>query len=578
MFNQRPRGWQHYSEESESESHTLLSSGASAASHSSYGPACMFPDSETSDQDNPRPAPPAMRPAAAPRVFQPTRRPFTGASTRAEAVRRSLDEQLGDVTLNRLQYYSKLRAHADPASRALVIPDHVVPASLFVGYCSGREGEEPSRNCSLVTIFSIWNTIMGSSLLAMPWGFAQSGLAAGLLVTALTAALCLYTALLLLRVDQRQGAAGAGGEVAALCRQLLGPRAERAAQFFSLLVLLGADIVYWVLMSSFLFHCVDSLHVALSHTTDVLLSSNQSDQPSVLCHHNHTDLREQQSASTFRDLWDLDSTVPVYLVVIVGPLVNFRSASFFTKFNSLGALSAVYLVVYVLCKGAGWGPHLDLDPADGPGYAPQFLPTFPALSGMLALSFFIHNIVVTIMHSNRHQEHNTRDLSIAYMLVTLTYVLIGAVFYICFPLAKSCIKDNMLDNFHSADTMTTVARVFLFFQLVTVFPLITYMLRTQFFAIFLRKSCPTFAHILAFNIAIVLVCVLFAIYLPRIGTIIRFTGATSGLVYVFTLPSLLHLASQRQHGKATWLSTALHLAIPVAGGANLLAQFFVHDL
>lgn len=34
-----------------------------------------------------------------------------------------------------------------------------------------------------------------------------------------------------------------------------------------------------------------------------------------------------------------------------------------------------------------------------------------------------------------------RDLTIAFLLVTVTYTLVGAVFYICFPLAKSCIED-----------------------------------------------------------------------------------------------------------------------------------------
>ena len=33
---------------------------------------------------------------------------------------------------------------------------------------------------SLTTIFSIWNTIVGSGLLTIPWGYANSGLALGI--------------------------------------------------------------------------------------------------------------------------------------------------------------------------------------------------------------------------------------------------------------------------------------------------------------------------------------------------------------------------------------------------------------
>lgn len=48
-----------------------------------------------------------------------------------------------------------------------------------------------------------------------------------------------------------------------------------------------------------------------------------------------------------------------------------------------------------------------------------------------------------------------RDLSIAYVLVTLTYAVIGSVFYISFPLAKSCIED---------------VSIFLFYLLLSNFP------------------------------------------------------------------------------------------------------------
>ena len=45
------------------------------------------------------------------------------------------------------------------------------------------------------------------------------------------------------------------------------------------------------------------------------------------------------------------------------------------------------------------------------------------------------------MNNNRHQENNGRDMGLAYLLVTTTYMLIGAAFYISFPLPKWCIED-----------------------------------------------------------------------------------------------------------------------------------------
>ena len=40
--------------------------------------------------------------------------------------------------------------------------------------------------------------------------------------------------------------------------------------------------------------------------------------------------------ATFNKVWQQTLTVPFILVVLLGPLVNFKSPTFFTKFNALG--------------------------------------------------------------------------------------------------------------------------------------------------------------------------------------------------------------------------------------------------
>lgn len=141
-----------------------------------------------------------------------------------------------------------------------------------------------------------------------------------------------------------------------------------------------------------------------------------------------------------------------------------------------------------------------------------------------------------------------RDLSIAYSLVLFTYVFVGVLFYVSFPLAKSCIEDvsiismefenhqinlylfffqNFLNNFPKYDPLTIVARLLLLFQLFTVFPLMCFMLRldifTNFSAIFNTKNSANFSYfkVVILNAVIVVVCILFACFLPRIGTLIR---------------------------------------------------------
>lgn len=46
----------------------------------------------------------------------------------------------------------------------------------------------------IIFSFSIWNTMMGTSLLAMPWALQQAGLGLGLILMLLMAFIALYTA------------------------------------------------------------------------------------------------------------------------------------------------------------------------------------------------------------------------------------------------------------------------------------------------------------------------------------------------------------------------------------------------
>ena len=99
---------------------------------------------------------------------------------------------------------------------------------------------------------------------------------------------------------------------------------------------------------------------------------------------------------------------------------------------------------------------------------------------MLSLAFFIHSAVITLLKSNEKQENNTRDLSLGYLLVGLTYAGIGSLFFLAFPDNKECIGQNVLENLKKTDGLAIIARFFLFFQMGTVFPLLIFIFRVQF--------------------------------------------------------------------------------------------------
>ena len=101
---------------------------------------------------------------------------------------------------------------------------------------------------------------MGTSLLSMPWALEQAGLGMGLFMMALVAALCLYTAYRILQVYDIHSKTTRISEFSDLCGLLLGPWAQYTATIFSILAIVGAAIVYWVLLSNFLFSTVSFIH------------------------------------------------------------------------------------------------------------------------------------------------------------------------------------------------------------------------------------------------------------------------------------------------------------------------------
>lgn len=74
----------------------------------------------------------------------------------------------------------------------------------------------------------------------------------------------------------------------------------------------------------------------------------------------------------------------------------------------LGTLSVLYLFIFVVIKSYSWGINLSVTTTtEGTTDISEFYKnTFPATSGMLTLSLFIHNIIITIMRNNENQKHN----------------------------------------------------------------------------------------------------------------------------------------------------------------------------
>ncbi|XP_031694317.1 sodium-coupled neutral amino acid transporter 9-like [Anarrhichthys ocellatus] len=499
---------------------------------------------------------------------------------------------------SRVHYYSRLTASSD---RLLSPPNHVIPGpeELYIysplGTAFKVTGSDPSsKNPSIITIFAIWNTMMGTSILSIPWGIKQAGFTLGVLILIFTGLLMLYCCYIVLKSPKSIPYVDASDwEFPDVCRYYFGKFGQWSSLVFSMVSLIGAMVVYWVLMSNFLYNSGQFIYnyVHNVNVSDSEFGTNGSDK--VICPFPNTNpggnstivtlylgnSGNETSDVSFDHWWSKTNTVPLYLITLLLPLLCFRSASFFARFTFLGTISVVYLIVLVTIKAVHLGFHLEFHWFDTTQfYVPEFRLLFPQFTGVLTLAFFIHNCIITLMKSNKHQENNVRDLSVAYLLVGLTYLYVGVLIFAAFPsppLFKDCIEPNFLDNFPSSDVMVFVARTFLLFQMITVYPLLGYLVRVQVMGQIFGNHYPSFFHVLALNILIVGSGVLMAKFYPNIGSIIRFSGATCGLALVFVFPALVHMISLRRQGVLRWPSALFHSFLILLGMANLLAQFFM---
>ncbi|KAM9329942.1 neutral amino acid transporter 9 [Gastrophryne carolinensis] len=512
----------------------------------------------------------------------------------------SINDDLPRVTLHasamnkRIHYYSRL---GPPSERALVAPDHVIPApeEIYVYSPLGSAfkiggGDGSEKNSSIVTIFMIWNTMMGTSILSIPWGIKQAGFTTGVGILFLMGLLTLYCCY---RVVKSRGTITSldtsSWEFPDVCQYYFGSFGRWSSLLFSMVSLVGAMIVYWVLMSNFLFNTGKFIYNYVHHVnvTDIGITTNGSDK--VICPDdgdltppNRTldfSIGNATGFALFEIWWSKTNTVPFYLIAILLPLLNFRSPSFFAKFNVLGTASVVYLVSLVTYKAARIGFHFHFQWDQLQEYfVPEFRLSFPQLTGILTLAFFIHNCVITLLKSNRKPENNIRDLSVAYLLVGLTYMYVGVMIFASFPsppLAKECIQQNFLDNFPSNDVLSFIARIFLLFQMMTVYPLLGYLVRVQLLGNVFGNTYPSFFHVVGLNIAVVGVGVVMARFYPNIGGIIRFSGAACGLAFVFVYPCLIHMIALYRSQRLTWYSAVIHVSIIILGIGNLVAQFLM---
>ena len=149
-------------------------------------------------------------------------------------------------------------AAADDAAAERLLPDSINSLELSTDGGAPLATAAAPFQSRAQTIASIVNTMMGTTILALPLGMSQSGIGAGLVVTGLLGALSCATCLIVVERGLAAGHSDFSGSVGAL----LGRRAQLVAWTFSVAIILGASIVYHILMQETLFALVNTVAAA----------------------------------------------------------------------------------------------------------------------------------------------------------------------------------------------------------------------------------------------------------------------------------------------------------------------------
>ncbi|CAI2365038.1 unnamed protein product [Moneuplotes crassus] len=425
---------------------------------------------------------------------------------------------------HRMRYYSAIRKglkHMSQSTTYLDVPTHVIDDNAFIIFQTGREDPHDRKHSSLSTIFSIWNTMVGSGLFTIPWAFSNSGIVLGLIISFITFAISYYTCSIYVRLARNDS------DFADTMYKYFGKKGWVVTMIFSILLMFSVIVIYYELMSQALFPVIAAL-IEWGGASEVSLDMG-------------LDL------SRFSLFYTC-----IALTLILYPVVSKRDISMFIRLNSFGIIFVCFILIYILAYGfyslSNTTFEISNEESDLEGTTRNislFRNKFNNLAGMMTLGYYIHNVCISIVKENKHPENNTRDVFIGYFLVFLSYSLVGSLGYLGFSgyTFKANIREteNLLYMFSATDMLAFVIRIICFCQMFSVYPMLFCVIRNQFGTIFYQGRELSNDIYLAFNATLLIVATIIGATFPKVGSILGYVGGFIGLGLIYIIPISLFL-------------------------------------
>jgi sodium-coupled neutral amino acid transporter 9 len=241
----------------------------------------------------------------------------------------------------------------------------------------------------------------------------------------------------------------------------------------------------------------------------------------------------------------------IILCFVLFPLIIKKDIGFIVKLSSFGIYFISILIIFVLYTGISSiiNTKFDFDYITNKlNSEKRHLKLFgenPALfAGTLSMAYFSHTTVLPVLKSNKNQENNIRDLSLGYYFACFTFSFSGILGYIGFSGKNFDIefKENWFLFFDYDNYFILLLRLLNVFQLITVFPIIIYVVRFQIFNYFYGSDYPGRTHIMIFGSIIIFICLIVLYFCYNfLAKLIGIIGATTSLVLIYGFPPIIKM-------------------------------------
>jgi sodium-coupled neutral amino acid transporter 9 len=394
----------------------------------------------------------------------------------------------------------------------------------------------------------------GSAMVALPWAFQTSGMVYGLAISLVSFLVSYYTCALIIITTKNDS------DYIFTLRKYFGKPGYYVGLIAPMVLIFGALTVYFLVI-------VDSMYPVLYQLLAKVGSMDLEYRDPNIADPHYYDFNHFSA-----------SYVSILTFVVLVSISIKRDLSVFIKLSSVGVFCVLSLILFVVYYGfhSMGNSSFIVAPAPAPSQVGQkgsqyillFNSQFSNLAGCLCAGYFIHQCSIPIIANAAEPQNNLRNVFFGYFFVFLCYVVVGSLGYYAFlgsdfydfmcknpktgELSADCsiqIQENFLTMFTADSVPALVIRLMLSVQMLSSYPLVNHFQRMLMINLFFKdaktvEEVPDF-QFKVLNLGISVVPLFFAIFYPKVGSVLSYAASISGFFMIYLVPVVAYMKMRK---------------------------------